>query len=98
MLYQQIDRYATEAWASSVMGYPTTDVLACMNNACPSMCPGIREGVPHLRNGRSVTTTPSARPLTTQFLGQNHRVNHTECGMMTATRVPGRSSSGQGID
>ena len=66
-------------------------VLACMDERLPvEEALGIREGDAHIfRNAGGLVTDDALRSamLTTQFFGTEEIVviNHTECGMMTAT-------------
>lgn len=97
MLYHQLDTElkAREAWAlRRQLGIPNNRrlwVLACMDERLPvEQALGIREGDAHVfRNAGGLVTDDAIRSamLTTQFFGTQEIivVNHTECGMMTAT-------------
>ncbi len=97
MLHQQIDFELAdkEAWAlRRQKGIPNNRrlwVLACMDERLPiEAALGIREGDAHVfRNAGGLVTDDALRSamLTTQFFGTKEIVivNHTECGMMTAT-------------
>jgi len=97
MIHQQIDMEwaAREAWAlRRQLGIPNNRrlwVLACMDERLPvERALGIREGDAHVfRNAGGLVTDDAIRSamLTTQFFGTKEIivVNHTECGMMTAT-------------
>lgn len=97
MVHQQIDlEFAEqEAWAlRRQKGIPNNRrlwVLACMDERLPiEQALGIREGDAHVfRNAGGLVTDDAIRSamLTTQFFGTREIivVNHTECGMMTAT-------------
>lgn len=97
MLYQQIDRELAEreAWAlRRQRGIPNNRrlwVLACMDERLPvNEALGIREGDAHVfRNAGGLVTEDAIRSamLTTRFFGTQEIIvlNHTECGMMTAT-------------
>lgn len=97
MLYQQIDFELAEreAWAlRRQRGIPNNRrlfVLACMDERIPvNHALGIRDGDAHVfRNAGGLVTDDVVRSamLTTQFFGTKEIivVNHTECGMMTAT-------------
>jgi carbonic anhydrase len=97
MVHQQIDwEYAEkEAWAlRRQKGIPNNRrlwVLACMDERLPiDSALGIREGDAHVfRNAGGLVTDDALRSalLTTNFFGTREIivVNHTECGMMSAT-------------
>ncbi|MEN6496818.1 MAG: carbonic anhydrase [Thermoguttaceae bacterium] len=97
MLYQQIELELAEqdAWAlRRQRGIPNNRrlwVLACMDERLPvNQALGIREGDAHIfRNAGGLVTEDAIRSamLTTQFFGTQEIIviNHTECGMMTAT-------------
>ncbi|GIX02385.1 MAG: hypothetical protein KatS3mg112_1322 [Thermogutta sp.] len=97
MLYQQIDMELAEreAWAlRRQKGIPNNRrlfVLACMDERLPvEEALGIRLGDAHVyRNAGGLVTDDVIRSamLTTNFFGTKEIivVNHTECGMMTAT-------------
>lgn len=97
MLYQQIDwdLAEREAWAlRRQKGIPNNRrlfVLACMDERLPvEEALGIRLGDAHVfRNAGGLVTDDAIRSamLTTNFFGTKEIivVNHTECGMMTAT-------------
>jgi carbonic anhydrase len=97
MVHQQIDWELAEkeAWAlRRQKGIPNNRrlwVLACMDERLPvEQALGIREGDAHIfRNAGGLVTDDAIRSalLTTQFFGTREIiiVNHTECGMMTAT-------------
>jgi len=97
MVHQQIDRELQEkqAWAlRRQLGIPNNRrlwVLACMDERLPvEQVLGIREGDAHVfRNAGGLVTDDAIRSamLTTNFFGTNEIivVNHTECGMMSAT-------------
>lgn len=97
MLHQQIDWELAEreAWAlRRQKGIPNNRrlfVLACMDERLPvEDALGIRVGDAHVfRNAGGLVTDDAIRSamLTTQFFGTKEIivVNHTECGMMTAT-------------
>lgn len=97
MLYQQIDMELAEreAWAlRRQKGIPNNRrlfVLACMDERLPvEEALGIRTGDAHVfRNAGGLVTDDVIRSamLTTNFFGTKEIiiVNHTECGMMTAT-------------
>jgi len=97
MLYQQIDMELAEKekWAlRRQLGIPNNRrlfVLACMDERLPvNEALGIREGDAHIfRNAGGLVTDDAIRSamLTTQFFGTKEIIiiNHTECGMMTAT-------------
>jgi len=97
MLHQQIDMELAEqeAWAlRRQRGTPNNRrlwVLACMDERLPvERALGIRDGDAHVfRNAGGLVTDDAIRSamLTTRFFGTKEIivVNHTECGMMTAT-------------
>lgn len=97
MLYQQIDLELAErrTWAlRRQLGIPNNRrlwVLACMDERLPvEEALGIRTGDAHVfRNAGGLVTDDAIRSamLTTNFFGTKEIivVNHTECGMMTAT-------------
>ncbi len=97
MLSQQIDLELAEreAWAlRRQRGIPNNRrlwVLACMDERLPvERALGLREGDAHVfRNAGALVTDDAIRSamLTTRFFGTKEIivVNHTECGMMTAT-------------
>jgi len=97
MLHQQIDwdLAEREAWAlRRQKGIPNNRrlfVLACMDERLPvEEALGIRLGDAHVfRNAGGLVTDDAIRSamLTTNFFGTKEIivVNHTECGMMTAT-------------
>jgi len=97
MLHQQIDLEVAqrEAWAlRRQRGIPNNRrlfVLACMDERIPvNEALGIRDGDAHVfRNAGGLVTDDAIRSamLTTQFFGTKEIVvvNHTECGMMTAS-------------
>ncbi len=97
MLYQQIDRELElqRAWAlRRQLGIPNNRrlfVLACMDERLPvEDALGLRPGDAHVfRNAGGLVTDDAIRSamLTTQFFGTREIivVNHTECGMMSAT-------------
>lgn len=97
MVHQQIDWELQEkqAWAlRRQLGIPNNRrlwVLACMDERLPiEQALGIREGDAHVfRNAGGLVTDDAIRSamLTTNFFGTNEIivVNHTECGMMSAT-------------
>lgn len=97
MLYQQIDRELElqRAWAlRRQLGIPNNRrlfVLACMDERLPvEEALGLRPGDAHVfRNAGGLVTDDAIRSamLTTQFFGTREIivVNHTECGMMSAT-------------
>ncbi|MFB2891807.1 beta-class carbonic anhydrase [Aerosakkonemataceae cyanobacterium BLCC-F50] len=97
MLHQQIDQKLTEkeAWAlRRQLGIPNNKrlwVLACMDERLPvEKALGIAEGDAHIfRNAGGLVTDDAIRSamLTTQFFGTKEIIviNHTECGMMTAS-------------
>lgn len=97
MLYQQLNLELAEreAWAlRRQRGIPNNRrlfVLACMDERLPvNQALGLREGDAHIyRNAGGLVTDDVIRSamLTTQFFGTQEIIviNHTECGMMTAT-------------
>ncbi len=97
MLHQQIDQDLSEkkAWAlRRQLGIPNNKrlwILACMDERLPvEKALGIGEGDAHIfRNAGGLVTDEAIRSamLTTQFLGTKEIIviNHTECGMMTAS-------------
>lgn len=97
MLHQQIDHNLSEkeAWAlRRQLGIPNNKrlwVLACMDERLPvEKALGIAEGDAHIfRNAGGLVTDDAIRSamLTTQFFGTKEIIviNHTECGMMTAS-------------
>jgi carbonic anhydrase len=97
MLYQQLDLEIAEreAWAlRRQKGIPNNRrlwVLACMDERLPvNQALGIRDGDAHIfRNAGGLVTDDAIRSamLTTNFFGTKEIIviNHTECGMMTAT-------------
>ncbi len=97
MLHQQIESEfaAQRSWALrrqlSVPNNRRLWVLACMDERLPiEQALGIRDGDAHVfRNAGGLVTDDAIRSalLTTQFFGTKEIivVNHTECGMMTAT-------------
>jgi carbonic anhydrase len=97
MLHQQIDLEIAEreAWAlRRQLGIPNNRrlwVLACMDERLPvNEALGIRDGDAHVfRNAGGLVTDDAIRSamLTTNFFGTKEIIvlNHTECGMMTAT-------------
>ncbi|MBW4427287.1 MAG: carbonic anhydrase [Nostoc desertorum CM1-VF14] len=97
MLHQQIDQKISEkeAWAlRRQLGIPNNKrlwVLACMDERLPiEKALGIGEGDAHIfRNAGGLVTDDAIRSamLTTQFFGTKEIIviNHTECGMMTAS-------------
>lgn len=97
MVHQQIDREleGREAWAlRRQLGIPNNRrlwVLACMDERIPvNDALGIRDGDAHVfRNAGGLVTDDALRSamLTTNFFGTQEIIviNHTECGMMTAT-------------
>ncbi len=83
-----------EAWALAAARQPNNRrlfVLACMDERIPvNQALGIRDGDAHVfRNAGGLVTDDAIRSamLTTQFFGTKEIivVNHTECGMMTAS-------------
>lgn len=97
MLHQQLELEAAEreAWAlRRQLGIPNNRrlwVLACMDERLPvEQALGLRVGDAHVfRNAGGLVTDDAMRSamLTTQFFGTREIVvvNHTECGMMSAT-------------
>lgn len=97
MLHTNIELELAErkAWAHRrQLGIPNNRrlwVLACMDERLPvEQALGIREGDAHIfRNAGGLVTDDAVRSamLTTQFFGTKEIiiVNHTECGMMSAT-------------
>ncbi|MEH2425954.1 MAG: carbonic anhydrase [Nostoc sp.] len=97
MLHQQIDQKISEkeAWVlRRQLGIPNNKrlwVLACMDERLPvEKALGIGEGDAHIfRNAGGLVTDDAIRSamLTTQFFGTKEIIviNHTECGMMTAS-------------
>ena len=97
MLHQQIDMELAErqAWAlRRQKGIPNERrlwVLACMDERLPvEQALGLRLGDAHVfRNAGGLVTDDAIRSamLTTQFFGTREIivVNHTECGMMSAS-------------
>ncbi len=97
MVHRQIDlQFAEqEAWAlrrqKRIPNNRSLWVLACMDERLPiEAALGIREGDAHVfRNAGGLVTDDALRSamLTTQFFGTREIiiVNHTECGMMSAT-------------
>jgi carbonic anhydrase len=97
MLYQQLDLEIAEreAWVlRRQKGIPNNRrlwVLACMDERLPVyQALGIRDGDAHIfRNAGGLVTDDAIRSamLTTNFFGTKEIIviNHTECGMMTAT-------------
>lgn len=97
MLHQQIELELAEraAWAlRRQRGIPNNRrlfVLACMDERIPvNQALGIRDGDAHVfRNAGGLVTDDVIRSamLTTQFFGTREIivVNHTECGMMSAS-------------
>jgi carbonic anhydrase len=97
MLHQQVDSTFAEqeAWAlrrqKRIPNNRRLWVLACMDERLPvEAALGIREGDAHVfRNAGGLVTDDALRSamLTTQFFGTKEIivVNHTECGMMSAT-------------
>lgn len=97
MLHQQLDlEFAEqEAWAlrrqKRIPNNRRLWVLACMDERLPvEAALGIREGDAHVfRNAGGLVTDDALRSamLTTRFFGTKEIVvvNHTECGMMSAT-------------
>jgi len=97
MVHQQIDMELgeKEAWAlRRQLGIPNNRrlwVLACMDERIPvNEALGIRDGDAHVfRNAGGLVTDDALRSamLTTNFFGTREIIviNHTECGMMTAT-------------
>ncbi len=97
MLHQQIDQELSDkkAWAlRRQLGIPNNKrlwILACMDERLPvEKALGIGEGDAHIfRNAGGLVTDDAIRSamLTTQFFGTKEIIviNHTECGMMTAS-------------
>jgi len=97
VLHQQIDLELAEreAWVlRRQLGIPNNRrlwVLACMDERLPvNEALGIRDGDAHVfRNAGGLVTDDAIRSamLTTNFFGTKEIivVNHTECGMMSAT-------------
>lgn len=97
MLHQKIDQELsdTKAWAlRRQLGIPNNKrlwVLACMDERLPvEKALGIGEGDAHIfRNAGGLVTDDAIRSamLTTQFFGTKEIIviNHTECGMMSAS-------------
>ncbi len=97
MLHQQVDMELAErdAWAlRRQLVIPNNRrlwVLTCMDERLPvERALGIRDGDAHIfRNAGGLVTDDAIRSamLTTNFFGTKEIavVNHTECGMMTAT-------------
>jgi carbonic anhydrase len=97
MVHQQIDMELgeKEAWAlRRQLGIPNNRrlwVLACMDERLPvNEALGIRDGDAHVfRNAGGLVTDDALRSamLTTHFFDTREIIviNHTECGMMTAT-------------
>ncbi len=97
MLFQHLDLEiaARENWAlRRQKGIPNNRrlfVLACMDERLPvNQALGIRDGDAHIfRNAGGLVTDDVIRSamLTTNFFGTKEIIviNHTECGMMTAT-------------
>ncbi len=97
MVHVQVEHELAErrAWAlRRQLGIPNNRrlwVLACMDERLPiESALGLREGDAHIfRNAGGLVTDDAIRSalLTTQFFGTKEIVvvNHTECGMMTAT-------------
>jgi carbonic anhydrase len=97
MLHQQIDQELSDkkAWAlRRQLRIPNNKrlwVLACMDERLPvEKALGIGEGDAHIfRNAGGLVTDDAIRSamLTTQFFGTKEIIviNHTECGMMTAS-------------
>ncbi|MBE8968744.1 carbonic anhydrase [Nostocales cyanobacterium LEGE 12452] len=97
MLHQQIDQKISEKEACVLrrqLGIPNNKrlwVLACMDERLPvEKALGIGEGDAHIfRNAGGLVTDDAIRSamLTTQFFGTKEIIviNHTECGMMTAS-------------
>jgi carbonic anhydrase len=97
MLHQQIDFEIAEreAWVlrrqMSIPNNRRLFVLACMDERLPvERALGLRTGDAHVfRNAGGLVTDDAIRSamLTTQFFGTKEIivVNHTECGMMTAS-------------
>jgi carbonic anhydrase len=97
MLHKQLETelLEQEAWAlrrqRAIPNNRRLWVLACMDERLPvERALGIREGDAHVfRNAGGLVTDDAIRSamLTTRFFGTKEIivVNHTECGMMTAT-------------
>ena len=97
MLHQKVDQDLSDRknWAlRRQLGIPNNKrlwVLACMDERLPvEKALGIGEGDAHIfRNAGGVVTDDAIRSamLTTQFFGTKEIIviNHTECGMMTAS-------------
>lgn len=97
MLHGQIDQEVSQHRSYALrrqLGIPNNRrlwVLTCMDERLPiELALGIREGDAHIfRNAGGLVTDDAIRSafLTTQFFGTKEIivVNHTECGMMTAT-------------
>lgn len=97
MLYEDLKTKLAEreAWVlRRQLGIPNNRrlfVLACMDERLPvNQALGINEGDAHVfRNAGGLVTDDALRSamLTTQFFGTKEIIiiNHTECGMMTAT-------------
>lgn len=111
MLHQQIDQGLSDktAWAlRRQLGIPNNKrlwVLACMDERLPvEKALGIGEGDAHIfRNAGGLVTDDAIRSamLTTQFFGTKEIIviNHTECGMMTASGdILSDKLKSQGID
>lgn len=111
MLHQKIDQELsdTKAWAlRRQLGIPNNKrlwVLACMDERLPvEKALGIGEGDAHIfRNAGGLVTDDAIRSamLTTQFFGTKEIIviNHTECGMMTASGdILSDKLKSQGID
>ncbi len=96
-IHQQVDQQIDEQknWAlRRQLGIPNNKrlwVLACMDERLPvEKALGLGEGDAHIfRNAGGLVTDDAIRSamLTTQFFGTTEIIviNHTECGMMTAT-------------
>jgi carbonic anhydrase len=96
-VHEQVDQQINEErnWAlRRQLGIPNNKrlwVLACMDERLPiEQALGIGEGDAHIfRNAGGLVTDDAVRSamLTTQFFGTTEIIviNHTECGMMTAT-------------
>lgn len=111
MLHQQIDQELSDktAWAlRRQLGIPNNKrlwVLACMDERLPvEKALRIGEGDAHIfRNAGGLVTDDAIRSamLTTQFFGTKEIIviNHTECGMMTASGdILSDKLKSQGID
>lgn len=111
MLHQQIDQELSDKrnWAlRRQLGIPNNKrlwVLACMDERLPvEKALGIGEGDAHIfRNAGGLVTDDAIRSamLTTQFFGTKEIIviNHTECGMMTASGdILSDKLKSQGID